>query len=305
MYKKDKVMIDLHMHSTLSDGSSTVDEILREAESKKLSLLSITDHDQIGAYDVLKNENHKGIFSGKIITGVEVTVTVDGELVEILGYGFDLDIFKQGVKKKFLTFKEYKIQEYNRILETYTAKGIKFKAGNIKFMPEYESCRKALWKEIIRYPENVEKFEYPTSVDNYTRFSRDEFYNPKSFFYVDMCDTFLGFQETIDLIHKAGGMAFLAHPFIYSENVVARLQSIVDRYNLDGIECFYYNFTDDQTQFLLDFCDKNNLYSSGGSDYHGTIRPGDEIGTGRGNLRVDPERISRWADKLPDYQKIQ
>ena len=295
-------MIDLHMHSTCSDGSSTVIEILEEAKRKGLSLLSITDHDVIDAYDILKNENIRNIFGGKIISGMEITTTVDGELVEILGYGFDVERMKENMKGKFLSFKEYKIREYNLAIETYKKNGIKVNEDNIKFMPEYESCRKHIMKECFSYPENVERLLFKSSMDNATNFSRNEFYNPKSEFFVDQSGLYISFQDAIDIIHDAGGFAFLAHPFVYSKNVVERIQSIIDRFNLDGIECYYYSFTEEQTKFLLDICEKNNLWSSGGSDYHGTVRKCVEIGTGKGNLAVDENRCSVWTNKLKDFR---
>ena len=295
-------MIDLHIHSNCSDGSSTVQEILEEANRKSLSLLSISDHDVIDAYEQLKIENVRNIFKGKIITGIEMTTTIDGELVEILGYGFDLEKFKENMKGLFKTFKEYSIAEYELAKNTYLKNGIKMNPNNIHFLPEYETCRKKLMKEIFSYPENYSKMLYENSKDNSTNFSRNEFYNPESPLYVDQSGLYISFQDAIDIVHDAGGLAFLAHPFVYSKNVVKRLQSIVDRHNLDGIECYYYSFTKEQTDYLLDFCDKNNLYVSGGSDYHGTVRPGDEIGTGRGNLCVDENRCSLWTNKLADFR---
>ena len=105
-------MIDLHIHSNCSDGSSTVCEILEEANRKSLSLLSISDHDVIDAYEQLRIDSVRNRFEGKIITGIEMTTTIDGELVEILGYGFDLEKFKENMKGKFKTFKEYKVEEF-------------------------------------------------------------------------------------------------------------------------------------------------------------------------------------------------
>ena len=295
-------MIDLHMHSTCSDGSSTVIEILEEAKRKGLSLLSITDHDVIDAYEILKNENIRNIFGGKIVSGMEITTTVDGELVEILGYGFDVERMKENMKGRFLSFKEYKIREYQLAIAAYKKNGIIINEDNIKFMPEYESSRKHIMRECSQYPENVEKMINKNSVSDATCFSRNEFYNPKSPLFVDQSGLYISFQDAIDIIHDAGGFAFLAHPFVYSKNVVERIQSIIDRFNLDGIECYYYSFTEEQTKFLLDVCEKNGLRVSGGSDYHGTVRKGVDIGTGKGNLAVDEVRCSVWTNQLKDYR---
>ena len=81
-------MIDLHIHSTYSDGSYSVKEILQEAENKKLEYISITDHDCIDAYKELENMNIKSFYNGKIIVGCEFKCYLEefSIPVEILGY---------------------------------------------------------------------------------------------------------------------------------------------------------------------------------------------------------------------------
>lgn len=71
-------MIDIHTHTTYSDGSFSVKELLEEAERTGLSLLSITDHNTIQAYQELDNANTRNLFSGFIIPGVEITTTYKG-----------------------------------------------------------------------------------------------------------------------------------------------------------------------------------------------------------------------------------
>lgn len=295
-------MIDLHIHSTCSDSSSTVEEILEEAKNRGLSLLSITDHDVIDAYDILQAENVRNIFNGKIISGVEITTTVDGELVEVLGYGFNVKAFKENMKGKFLPFKECKEKEYELTKQSYIEHRIKFDERNINFNPEYESCRKYFIKECFQYPENVARLTNPLSATDFTSFIRNELYNPKSDFYVDFSQIYISFQDAIDLIHNSGGVAFLAHPYVYSKNVINRINSIIDRYNLDGIECYYYSFTEDQTNYLLNLCEKHNLFVSGGSDYHGAVRSDNFIGVGKGNLNVNEGKCAIWTEKLNDYR---
>ena len=87
-------MIDLHTHTKNSDGSSSTLELLEEAERIGLSLLSIADHNTIRAHYELQNMNLRNIFSGKIISGVEITTTYKGETFEVLGYGFVLDMMQ-------------------------------------------------------------------------------------------------------------------------------------------------------------------------------------------------------------------
>lgn len=84
-------MIDLHMHTVYSDGSKTVEEILKMCEERKLEYISITDHNNCEAYydEILKNNK---IFNGKIIKGCELNAQFKDMAIEILAYNIDTDI---------------------------------------------------------------------------------------------------------------------------------------------------------------------------------------------------------------------
>lgn len=93
-------MIDLHTHTKHSDGSSSTEELLKAAEQQGLSTLSITDHNTIAAYNDLKDYGTRTLFKGKIITGVEITTTYKGEVIEVLGYNFDIKKMQELLEKK-------------------------------------------------------------------------------------------------------------------------------------------------------------------------------------------------------------
>ena len=83
-------MIDLHMHTNHSDGTDSVEELLKNAEKQNLELISITDHDQVSAYyELEENPSLRNLFSGKIIVGSELKTYFDKVPIEILAYGFD------------------------------------------------------------------------------------------------------------------------------------------------------------------------------------------------------------------------
>ena len=84
-------MVDLHTHTTHSDGDSSLKELLMDAEKNNVTLLSITDHDTVDAYKELKNMDYKKIYSGRIITGGEFNVIFNNAKIELLGYNFDID----------------------------------------------------------------------------------------------------------------------------------------------------------------------------------------------------------------------
>ena len=87
-------MIDLHIHTTHSDGTKTVTEILKQAEALRLDYISITDHDKCSAYDELKNIDVSNYYSGKIIKGIEIKAFYKESTIDILGYNYDYDKMK-------------------------------------------------------------------------------------------------------------------------------------------------------------------------------------------------------------------
>ncbi len=287
-------MIDIHTHTKHSDGSTTTEELLREAEKIGLTHLSITDHNTIAAYTDLKEYSTRMLFKGKIITGVEITTTYKGETIEILGYNFDLNKMQELLKTNVLTFEEKQLKEFELIKNRYRKIGVTFDEENIIFNPKIESSRIAFVKEIKKYPENNKFFLYEESLTTDSGFTRNEVYNPKSPLYVDESSLFPSLEKTIDMIHEANGLAFLAHTYAYSPNIAKELLNIIKNYDLDGLECFYTTFTEEQSKYLLSLCQERNMYISGGSDFHGTRKTKHNLGTGNNNLNIDEKYIKEW-----------
>lgn len=295
-------MIDLHTHTKYSDGSSTVLELLDNAQKIGLSLLSIADHNTVQAYYELENIKLRNTFDGKIIPGVEITTTYNGETIEILGYGFDLDMMDEFLKRNVLTFEEKQLKEYNLIREQYKKIGVIFDEENINFDPKVESSRIAFCNEIKKYPNNFKFFLNEDSITTNSGFTRNEVYNPKSPLYVDESSLFPSLETTIQMIHQSGGLAFLAHTFAYSKNISEQLNEILDNYELDGLECFYTTFTEEQSNYLVEVCKRRGLLKSGGSDFHGTRKVNHNLGTGRGNLHISEDVVADWIwEFIPDF----
>lgn len=96
-------------------------------------------------------------------------------------------------------------------------------------------------------------------------------------------------------MHNAGGIVFLAHPFQYKFNDTEEfLNKLYNEASLDGIECFYTMFSEEQTTYIRDFAKKHNLLISGGSDYHGKNKQNHELGIGRVNLNISKEIVKNW-----------
>jgi predicted metal-dependent phosphoesterase TrpH len=288
-------MIDLHIHTDYSDGTNTVIEVLEEAQRLGLSVISIADHNTVGAYLQMKNSPEiRALFSGEIIPGCELTTTYKGETIEVLGYGINVEDMNEFLKKNVLTFEQKQLKEFGLIAKRFQEIGIKFDIRNIVFNPKVESCREAFRNEIIKYDINRKFFLHDKSMNDRSSFTRNEIYNPKSLLYVDESSLYMSLKEAIAIIHKTGGLAFLAHTYAYSPTIAEQLDEITSRYELDGLECHYTTFTDVQTEYIEDYCNKRRLFKSGGTDYHGTNKVNHNMGVGAGNMNIPESYISDW-----------
>ena len=89
--------------------------------------------------------------------------------------------------------------------------------------------------------------------------------------------------------------------FLDFDSDASNKAELVNNYEIDGIECFYSTFTNEQTNYLLSFCKKNNKYISGGTDYHGKNRPDTNLGVGLGNMNIEYDIVKNWIQKVQKF----
>lgn len=116
--------IDMHTHTNHSDGSSTVENSLKKAEELGLSIISISDHNTISAYDEIERNNIRRLYNGEIVPGVEITTTYNGEVIEILGYGFDIQKMRKLLSENVYSFYNKQIAEAKLNLSTFKKYGV-------------------------------------------------------------------------------------------------------------------------------------------------------------------------------------
>ena len=289
-------MIDLHIHTTYSDGDKNVEEILKMCENKKLEYISITDHDTCKQYNdkALKNNT---IFSGKIIKGTELHAVFQNKNIEILAYDIDIDTINNWCEKYYSEDKLKEQQEIlsKRLLDIADKQGILYDKDRIqKPKSSFEYVEPLIYSEFLKHKENYHILgEF---VESFNVFFRKGLANPKSTYFMNHVEFRPQYKEVIDIIHKAGGKAFLAHPFEYKiEDTITLIDKLRKIINLDGIECFHPSAEEkNKKDILVAYARKNNLFISGGSDYHGKIKPDIDIGIGRGNLKIPKEVIKEW-----------
>ena len=287
-------MIDLHMHTIYSDGDKTVEEVLKMCENKKLEYISITDHDTCKQYNdvALKNNN---IFNGKIIIGSELHAVFQKKNIEILAYNINPNIISKWCEKYY---SEEKLREQQdicrqRLFDICNKHGLVYDESKIrkpKKVSEY--VERPIYEEVMKHKENHKILGEFT--ESFGIFFRKGLANPESSYFMNHIEFRPPYKEVIDIIHKAGGKAFLAHPFEYKfKDTIGFINDLRKEKELDGIECFHPSANQEQRNILVDYAKRNNLYISGGSDYHGSPKPDIEIGIGRGDLSISKE-ILNW-----------
>lgn len=294
-------MIDMHIHSTYSDGTYSLKEILKKAEELKLSHISITDHEKCLAYKELEEIDVKKYYSGKIIPGIEIKCGYKGRLLDLLGYNFDV-VKMQNWLDEFYKDKKRDIMQnkyFNYLYEACQKLNLKMTPKDeIKWNPKNDWASFVIYSDFKKYSENKEKL--PEDLwEDFSIFTKKYCADFKSVFYIDKTKDCPSLDIAIKAIKDCGGIAIIAHVYIYkwAQNKEKFIQEIIDEYDIDGFECYYTEYTDEQTKYIVDICKKSNFYMSGGSDSHGENKPWIKIGRGKGNLNISESIIKSWVDK--------
>ena len=291
-------MIDLHIHTNNSDGTDTVEELLKKAEALNLEYISITDHDNCNGYDKLKRINISNIFSGKIIPGIEIKCTYQKRTIEVLGYKINTDVMNRWMQEFYKDKRRdtLQIKYFNLLYEKCKKMGLSLSdKDKIMWNPKNDWASFTIYSELKKHPEN--KNIMPEDMwTEFSGFNRKYCNNPEHILYIDKSEDYPTLKQTINAIKKAGGLVFMPHLFIYKwvENKKEFIETLVENYEIDGLECFYTDFSEEQTQYLINLCNRKKLYKSGGSDYHGLNKEKISLAIGYGNLNIDKKIIQDW-----------
>ncbi|NMA50859.1 MAG: PHP domain-containing protein [Mollicutes bacterium] len=295
-------MIDLHVHTTNSDGDFTTKETLIEAQKQGIEILSIADHNNITAYEELKSLPLQDLFHGTIIMGVELEFTKDGRIFEMLGYGFDYDklknteIIRQGMVHATIEGETKILNELKSICDKL----------NIKYSKELSITRPnymandVLLDNILTYDENQNILKQ-LGIHDRGSFYREHFCEPTSPFYINQSEGKFDVFYVVKTIRDAGGKTFLAHPFSYKLPDLKKFLDELVSYNLlDGIECEHRKNTLEEIEWLKKYCDEHGLLKSGGSDRHTESQ---FMGYSNNNKKpIDKSLVQDWiSDITPVY----
>lgn len=254
--------VDLHIHTTASDGSWTPVELLQQVQQTGIGLFAVTDHDSIGSVkETARLAEMAGI---GFIAGVEICSTLSGQCFHILGYGIDPD--SPVLTKLLHTNTELMEQADEDSVKKLAAQGEPISYED--YLAYCHNPARGGWKSLSYFTDkglcaNVGEF-----------FSR--------LFTAKRGIVFPGFsppREVIAAIHAAGGKAVLAHPG--SDFHGTMLEETLDAFAaeaIDGIECYHPSQDVETSRRAFQWCERRGLLVTGGSDCHGAFVPERRLG---------------------------
>lgn len=242
--------IDLHMHTDYSDGASTAEEVLALVRASGVSAFSITDHDTLDGYRHIRAMLRPG--DPELVSGVELSVLIDQDDVHVLAYLFDPD--DKTLNDALLTFQQKRHTRGQQIVEKLQGLGVDV---------PFDAVTETADGSVIGRPHVAETLHRLNKVGSYQE-AFDRYIGRKGPAYVPKI--LLEPQAAIDMVHAAGGVTILAHPFI---DDMAKHIPMLTEMGLDGIEVKHSNHSADQAARLERIAAKHRLAVSGGSDFHG------------------------------------
>ena len=291
--------IDLHIHTTISDGSLTPKEVIDEASKNGVSTIAIADHDTIEAYtdELFEYANSKNI---KIINAVEISTKSNKAGIHVLGYNFDLKDAK--LRERLSKIRNSRHNYLHNVAEKLHKLGYLL---NVDELDKIEAVTKAhIAMDIINCEKNEEKLlndfghipnkgEFIETImnENCPAYVRKETITPK---------------EAAKMIREAKGKVVLAHPvaYVYEDNFTDEdILNIINEMKPDGLEANYLyvdrnNNRIDEIEKWNNFAKEHNLFVTIGSDFHNAdgIRP--EVGFVNTNSILDDNVVNEMIKNI-------
>ena len=282
--------IDLHIHSTASDGTLTPSEILKCAYTLGIPAVSITDHDTVaGCREALDREMPDGL---AFIPGVEISAqappffALSGS-IHLLGYGIDLANPRLNAMLKRL--QDSRLNRNPRIIERLNALGLEITLDEVVESGAPDQVGRPHIARTMVKKGFVPNFN--AAFDIYLGNNRPA--------YVDKYRVPL--EEAVVAIRNAGGIAVLAHPGLYTSQNGLMPDSVMAAFKatgIDGVEVYYPEHSAEQTTHYAALAKRHNLIVTGGTDFHGSMKPRVVLGSGYGDLHVPVALYFRLLDAL-------
>ncbi len=279
-----KRIIDLHTHTTASDGSSSPEELVRLASSLGLSAVAITDHDNVSGIEEAMQAGDK--YGVEIVPGIEISVDFNSGTMHMLGYYID---YRDSTLLEKLAFLQSERDTRNtRIVKKLNELGMKITYDEVKSIADGQVGRPH-FAQILQRKGFVKDFN--EAFDRFLGKGKPAYAEKGRF----------NTEDAIGLILNTGGIPVLAHPpYLYISDYMNLKKTIsgLKSLGLMGIETYYSTHTQKQTENLVKISNELDLLITGGSDFHGEIKPEIVIGSGiDNNLNIGYTFLERMKEK--------
>ena len=275
--------VDLHLHTTASDGVLSPSEIVRYAREQGLQAVAITDHDTIeGNAEALDEGAKSGL---EVISGVEISAQFDLGSMHILG--FFIDIGNTALKERLSLLQETRAQRNPKMVEKLRELGVELSYDEILHASGGGQVGRPHFAQVLLRKGYVNTVQ--EAFDRYLGKGAPAYVNKFRF------DP----EEAMGLIREAGGIPVLAHAFtlhIPSPHQLDALLGELVRSGLMGIEVFYPEHTKDQISLYKGLAQKHDLLVTGGSDYHGIEGDKAEIGIGSQGMKLSYSMVEAMKE---------
>ena len=275
--------IDLHIHSTASDGTYTPTEIVNLAKESGLSAIALTDHDTVeGIEEAMQAASQAGI---RLITGIELSCQALAREVHMLGYFYDYK--DRTFLERLEVLRLERADRNQKMLDRFVADGFPITWEKLKHDNPDTVVNRAHFARVL-----VEEGYVPSTKAAFDKYLGDgkKYYIPR---------VLIDAKEAIRYIHEAGGLAVLAHPcdYKFSKKQLRELIGDLKEAGLDGIEVYHSGNYEAQSLKLKELAHEFDLVYTGGSDFHGENKPDIKIGIGRGGLRVHESLLDKLEQR--------
>jgi hypothetical protein len=266
-------LIDLHTHSTESDGSLEPERLVAEAARAGVTTLAITDHDTLGGYDRgLAAARAAGV---RLVCGIELSTKLHGRSVHLLGY-FPAADGLADFRRWLLEMQASRRDRNRRLAARLRELGFELRLEEAEELGRGMTGRPHFAQLLLRKG-------YVSSI----RQAFDDYLDESAIAYVPRREP--QFAEVVRRIAAAGGVSSLAHPLRLPGGAADALPELCAA-GLQAIEAYHSDHGPEETARYLRLAQRYGLKVTGGSDFHGDIKPEVRLGAGcAGNLRVPPE----------------
>lgn len=245
--------VDLHTHTTASDGTYPPAELVQEAARRGIRVLAVTDHDTVDAVGpaLLAARAHPPL---EVVPGIEINTDGPGGEVHVLGYFVDWTA--SWLNDVLRAFREERAARIHRIAERLAALGYPIDPAEVfALVQEGSAGRPHVARVLVRRGHVASVRE---AFDRFLAAGRPAHVPHRK----------VEPREACALIHRAGGLAVMAHPGFH-EDAPATIRDLARTGHLDGVECYYAEHSPEQTARFLGLCRELDLVATGGSDFHG------------------------------------